>query len=276
VGTIGDWQIDGLPTDPLSTQNGILVTSSSRFPLLVDPQGQALQWIQNKERFNLPTFNGQNIVDVSDPKLKDKLEFCMGDGKSLIIVGVEDEIDPMLDPVLEKEIIKKGSRMYINVSDEMMDYDPNFKMYFITRLEKHLYNGEISWGTFQYMVSDVQYGGKITDSLDVRLFRTYTKEWLTERTCEENFSFNPSSPILKMPFEYTVPAFPEHADFRKYIEQFPELDSPETFGLHPNADLTYCVKEATALFKTLGETQPKGGGGDGGVSREDVVHEKLR
>jgi len=34
-------------------------------------------------------------------------------------------------------------------------------------LEKHLYNGEISWGTFQYMVSDVQYGGKITDSLDV-------------------------------------------------------------------------------------------------------------
>ena len=50
----------------------------------------------------------------------------------------------------------------------------------------YLYNGEISWGTFQYMVSDVQYGGKITDSLDVRLFRTYTKEWLTERTCQQN------------------------------------------------------------------------------------------
>ena len=84
VGTIGDWNMDGLPTDPLSTQNGILVTSSSRFPLLIDPQGQALSWIQNKEKSNLPTFNGQNIVDVSDPKLKDKLEFCMGDGKSLI------------------------------------------------------------------------------------------------------------------------------------------------------------------------------------------------
>ena len=38
-------------------------------------------------------------------------------------------------------------------------------------LEKHLYNGPISWTTFQYMVSAVQYGGKITDSLDVRLFR---------------------------------------------------------------------------------------------------------
>ena len=144
-------------------------------------------------------------------------------------------------------------------------------------LEKHLYNGEISWGTFQYMVSDVQYGGKITDSLDVRLFRTYTKEWLTERTCEDGYTYNPSSPILSAQnnFEYTVPKFPEHADFRKYIEQFPENDSPEIFGLHPNADLTYCVKEATSLFKTLGETQPKGGGGDGGVSREDVVYEKA-
>ena len=38
-------------------------------------------------------------------------------------------------------------------------------------LEKHLDNGSISWTTFQYMVEGVQYGGKITDSFDVRLFR---------------------------------------------------------------------------------------------------------
>ena len=143
TGTIGDWNIDGLPTDPLSTQNGILVTNSTRFPLLIDPQGQALSWIKNKERSNLPTWNGQNVVELSDPKLKDKLEFCMGEGKSLIIVGVEDEIDPMFDPVLTKEIVKKGSRMYINVSDKMMDYNPRFKMYFITRLPNPSFSPEL-------------------------------------------------------------------------------------------------------------------------------------
>jgi dynein heavy chain len=143
AGTIGDWNMDGLPTDPLSTQNGILVTSSTRFPLLIDPQGQALSWIKNKEFSNLPTWNGQNVVELSDPKLKDKLEFCLGEGKSLIIVGVEDEIDPMFDPVLTKEIVKKGSRMYINVSDKMMDYDPRFKMYFITRLPNPSFSPEL-------------------------------------------------------------------------------------------------------------------------------------
>lgn len=31
MGTIGDWNLDGLPTDPLSIQNGILVSARSPF-----------------------------------------------------------------------------------------------------------------------------------------------------------------------------------------------------------------------------------------------------
>jgi len=143
IGTIGDWNMQGLPTDPLSTQNGILVTKSTRFPLLIDPQGQALSWIKNKESKKLPNWNGQNLVTISDPKLKDKLEFCMSDGKSLVIVGVEDEIDPMLDPVMEKQFIRKGSKMFVNVSDKLMDYDPKFMMFFITRLPNPSFSPEL-------------------------------------------------------------------------------------------------------------------------------------
>jgi len=108
-------------------------------------------------------------------------------------------------------------------------------------------------------------------------YRIYTQEWLTEATCEDNYSFNPDEPIFKIldDFVYRIPSYTEHSEHRKYIETFPEIDSPEIFGLHPNADLTFRVKEATSLFKTLGETQPKGGGGDDGVSREDIVFNKA-
>lgn len=146
-------------------------------------------------------------------------------------------------------------------------------------LEKHLYNGSISWPTFQYMVCEAQYGGKITDSLDRRLFKTYTTVWLSNSTCQDGFSFNPKAPIFKIPdnFVYKVENAENITQYHNYIKSFPEIDSPEIFGLHPNADLTFRVKEVTALLNTLGETQPKGGGGGGdGMSREDIVSEKAQ
>lgn len=35
--TVGQWNLEGLPPDELSVQNGIMVTRSSRYPLMIDP-----------------------------------------------------------------------------------------------------------------------------------------------------------------------------------------------------------------------------------------------
>jgi len=128
------------------------------------------------------------------------------------------------------------------------------------------------------MVSEAQYGGKITDSVDRILFKTYTMVWLNKDTCGEGFAFNPKVPVGKIPdnFQYTVNNYADINQYHNYIKSFPEIDSPEIFGLHPNADLTFRVKEVNALFTTLGDTQPKGGGGGGdGASPEDLVSEKA-
>ena len=144
-------------------------------------------------------------------------------------------------------------------------------------LEKHLYAGSISWATVQYMVSEVQYGGKITDDMDRRLFNTFAENWVCPQVQDGEFTYNPGTPINRIPkdFVYPVCSFLEVEAYRKFAQSFPDIDSPELFGLHPNADLTFRVKEVSAMLSTLGETQPKQGGGGGGMSREDIVMEKA-
>ena len=86
---------------------------------------------------------------------------------------------------------------------EFNDGDLNATIMF---LEKHLESTTLSWSTLQYMAGEVQYGGRITDNLDRRLFAAYTEAWLSNGTLAPSFAFNPTNPIVRTPdyFNYKV------------------------------------------------------------------------
>jgi dynein heavy chain len=80
-----------------------MVTNSTRYPLLIDPQGQGQFWIRNK--YNESIEQSRSITTLAHPKFKDFfLKWCMDEGKTLIIEGIENEVDPIIDPVLEKQV----------------------------------------------------------------------------------------------------------------------------------------------------------------------------
>ena len=55
------------------------------------------------------------------------------------------------------------------------------------------------------------------------------------------------------------------------IENFPLQNSPEIFGLHPNAEIGYYTNAARDMWANLVELQPQDTGGSGGISREDHI-----
>ncbi len=68
--------MQGLPKDDLSIQNGIMVTNSTRYPLLIDPQGQGQNWIMKKYADSMDKY--RSLANLNNPKFKDFfLKYCL-------------------------------------------------------------------------------------------------------------------------------------------------------------------------------------------------------
>lgn len=71
---------------------------------------------------------------------------------------------------------------------------------------------------------------------------------------------------------YKIPKCKSIEEYRNNIEQLPLVDSPECFGLHSNADITYQTNTSNNMLATIVNIQPKDSGGGGGETREMVVY----
>ena len=136
---IRNWQIAGLPVDLFSIDNGIILSNSRRWPLLIDPQGQANKWIKNLERPNKLA-----VIKLSDANYARTLENSIQFGTPVLLENVGEELDPLLEPLLLRQVFKQSGVEYIRLGENVIEYSQDFRFYITTRLRNPHYLPEVS------------------------------------------------------------------------------------------------------------------------------------
>ncbi|XP_018619664.2 cytoplasmic dynein 1 heavy chain 1 isoform X1 [Scleropages formosus] len=121
------WQANSLPADDLCTENAIMLKRFNRYPLIIDPSGQATEFIMNE-------YKDRKITRTSflDDAFRKNLESALRFGNPLLVQDVES-YDPILNPVLNREVRRTGGRVLITLGDQDIDLSPSFVIFLSTR-----------------------------------------------------------------------------------------------------------------------------------------------
>ncbi|XP_053294795.1 dynein axonemal heavy chain 11 [Pleuronectes platessa] len=133
--TVAQWNNEGLPGDKMSTQNATILTNCERWPLLIDPQLQGIKWIKSRYGSSL------KVVSLGQRGYVDVIEQAVVAGDTVLIENLEETVDPVIDPLLGRHTIKKGS--CIKVGDKECFFHPGFRLILHTKLANPHYKPEI-------------------------------------------------------------------------------------------------------------------------------------
>eukprot|EP00879_Flechtneria_rotunda_P026217 GHRR01027941.1.p1 GENE.GHRR01027941.1~~GHRR01027941.1.p1 ORF type:complete len:496 (+),score=168.93 GHRR01027941.1:134-1489(+) len=138
--TMHSWLLGGLPNDNFSIDNAIIMANGRRWPLFIDPQGQANKWIKALEKNNR-----LQVIKLSEGgEFMRVLENAMQFGSPVLLEGIGSELDPALEPLLLKQLFKSGGATCIRLGDTTVEYSAEFRFYITTKLRNPHYLPEVA------------------------------------------------------------------------------------------------------------------------------------
>ncbi|KAG2501733.1 hypothetical protein HYH03_000233 [Edaphochlamys debaryana] len=135
-----EWLIAGLPNDSFSIENAIVVAHARRWPLMIDPQGQANKWVKNLEKEKK-----LQVIKLSEGgEYMRTLENAIQFGLPVLLENVGEELDPSLEPLLLKQTFKSMGVTCIRLGDATIEYSADFRFYITTKLRNPHYLPEVA------------------------------------------------------------------------------------------------------------------------------------
>ncbi|CAB1338590.1 unnamed protein product, partial [Coregonus sp. 'balchen'] len=132
---IAAWSNQGLPSDRMSIENATILCNTERWPLIVDAQLQGIKWIKRKYGDNL------KVIRLGQKGYLDSIESAVSNGDPLLIENISENVEPVLDPLLGRNTIKKGK--YIRIGDKEVEYSPSFRLILHTKYFNPHYKPEM-------------------------------------------------------------------------------------------------------------------------------------
>ena len=156
--TKAEWNNEGLPSDEVSIENGTILVKSERYPLMVDPQLQGITWIKEKLKDE-----GLIAMRIGSKNYINKIERAIEDGTPVMLENIEETIDPIIFPVIARNIITKNGKTLLSFGGQNLDLHPNFRLYLQTKLSNPNYPPEIQAETamINFMVTEIGLGDQL-------------------------------------------------------------------------------------------------------------------
>ncbi|XP_066596526.1 dynein axonemal heavy chain 7-like [Prorops nasuta] len=138
VGTLYDeretilWRLSGF-----LAENATVVKLSLLRCLIVDPQGQASEWIGRIEEGN-----GLRVGTLNDDDSMGIIRRGMEQGTPVLLESIDDNLSVNLVTILKKLVHKIEDNWYLDVADETLKNKQDFRLYFTSKLAKQFYTSD--------------------------------------------------------------------------------------------------------------------------------------
>jgi dynein heavy chain len=90
------------------------------------------------------TEGGIKILKFTDNNYLKHMEAGIRSGTPVLLENVGVELDPAIEPILQKQIVKKGASMTLKLGDSIIEYNENFRLYITTKLRNPHFLPEVS------------------------------------------------------------------------------------------------------------------------------------